>query len=144
MVGVRLEALSLTKHPDRKKTRERGAGKGLGRKNRCDATGDPPTWTFNADDYDERHTTLIAELRRLRTLAAQPTRRSATCTGRTEGDAFQAMAEAEQKAFIRLWTLTVWPKDSGHPNVLVAALHGVPRAPLGPFETAALVSPCRR
>lgn len=79
---------------------------------------------FNAEDYDQRHATLIAELRRLRTLPAQPTRRSATYTGRTEGDAFQAMTEAEQKAFIRLWTLTVYAKDSGHPNALALALTG--------------------
>lgn len=77
-----------------------------------------------ADDYDDRHAALLAELRHLRSLPAQPERRSSMYTGRTEGDAFKVMTEPEQRAFIRLWTLTVWPDDSEDPRALAAALMG--------------------
>lgn len=65
-----------------------------------------------ADDYDTRHAGLVTELRRLRDLPAEPERRSAVFTGRTEGEAFRVMTDAEQRAFIRLWTLTVQPEGS--------------------------------
>ncbi len=63
-----------------------------------------------ADDYDERHSALMAELRDLRVRPVEPERRTATATGRTEGEAFQLMTRDEQRDFIKLWTLTVWPK----------------------------------
>ena len=77
-----------------------------------------------ADDYDERHRALVAELRRLTSLEAEPEKRTAVYTGRTEGDAFREMTPDERQAFTRLWTLTVWREDSEHQNALVAALHG--------------------
>ena len=34
------------------------------------------------------------------------------------------MTRDEQRSFIRLWTLTVWPKDSDDERALAAALMG--------------------
>ena len=65
-----------------------------------------------ADDYDDRYAELITELRRLRALPSEPARVVSVPTGRTEGDAFKAMSDDERKAFIRLWTLTVYPEGS--------------------------------
>jgi DNA invertase Pin-like site-specific DNA recombinase len=75
-------------------------------------------------EYRSKRDALDAEFDRLMALPVEPERRTAVYTGRTEGDAFQVMTADEQRAFIRLWTLTVWPEDSEHPNALVAALHG--------------------
>jgi site-specific DNA recombinase len=61
------------------------------------------------DDYDARHGALVRELRALRALPSEPERVTAAYTGRSEGDAFKAMTPGEQRAFIRLWTLTVLP-----------------------------------
>jgi hypothetical protein len=44
--------------------------------------------------------------------------------GKTEGDAFREMTPEGQRESIRLWTLTVWPKDSEHQSALVARLMG--------------------
>jgi DNA invertase Pin-like site-specific DNA recombinase len=65
-----------------------------------------------ADDYDERHATLIKELKRLRALPPEPPRYWAEQTGRTEGMAFRAKAEDEGRAFIRRWKLTVFAPGS--------------------------------
>jgi DNA invertase Pin-like site-specific DNA recombinase len=64
-----------------------------------------------ADDYDEKYATLITELRRLRALPSQPARVEAHPTGRTEGEAFAAMTPDERIAFVRLWAITIMPKD---------------------------------
>jgi DNA invertase Pin-like site-specific DNA recombinase len=77
-----------------------------------------------ADDYDDRHAALVAEVRRLKALPVEPEKRTAVYTGRTEGEAFKDMTPDERRAFIRLWKLTVWPKDSEHQTALVAALNG--------------------
>lgn len=77
-----------------------------------------------ADDYEEQHATLLAELRRLRSVPATPGRTTNAYLGRTEGDLFREMTPAEQRAFMRLWTLTVYPEGSDEQNALVAALMG--------------------
>jgi len=51
----------------------------------------------------------MTELRRLRSLPQEPPGVRTLRTGRTEGDAFKAMDPDERRAFIRLWTLTVFP-----------------------------------
>jgi peptidoglycan/xylan/chitin deacetylase (PgdA/CDA1 family) len=61
-----------------------------------------------ADDYDLGHAVLMTELRRLRSLPAEPPGYWAQPTGRSEGDAFRAMTFEERQAFIKLWTLTVF------------------------------------
>lgn len=61
-----------------------------------------------ADDYDDVHATLVAELRRLQSLPVEPETRTTTYTGRTEGDAFCEMTDDERKAFIRNWRLVVF------------------------------------
>lgn len=67
----------------------------------------------------------MAEIRRLRGLPVEAPRvQTVVDPTRSEGDVFAAMTEAEQRAFIRLWTLTVYRKDSEHQNALVAALRG--------------------
>jgi len=76
------------------------------------------------EDYDERHAGLRAELKRLRALPVEAPRTTSARTGRTEGDAFASMTDSERRTFVRLWTLTVWPKDSEHQNALVARLAG--------------------
>lgn len=65
-----------------------------------------------ADDYDERHADLMTELRRLKSLPVTPARIITMPTGRSEGDAFKAMGFKERQAFIRLWTLTVFPSGA--------------------------------
>lgn len=62
-----------------------------------------------ADDYDQRHADLMTELRRLKALPVTPARIITQPTGRSEGDAFKAMGFEERQAFIRLWTLKVFP-----------------------------------
>jgi DNA invertase Pin-like site-specific DNA recombinase len=62
-----------------------------------------------ADDYDQRHAGLMTELRRLKALPVTPAKIITRPTGRSEGDAFRAMDEDERRAFIRIWTLTVFP-----------------------------------
>lgn len=62
-----------------------------------------------ADDYDDRHAELMTELRRLKALPVTPAKVITMPTGRTEGDAFGAMDFGERQAFIKLWTLTVFP-----------------------------------
>jgi DNA invertase Pin-like site-specific DNA recombinase len=62
-----------------------------------------------ADDYDQRHAELMTELRRLKALPVTPAKIITRPTGRSEGDAFRAMDFEERQAFIRLWTLTVFP-----------------------------------
>ncbi len=78
-----------------------------------------------ADNYDERHAVLVTELRGLTKAKPKP---DEVITYRdeheTEGDAFKAMTPEEQRAFIRLWTLTVYPKDSDDPNALAVSLIG--------------------
>lgn len=65
-----------------------------------------------ADDYDEKHAALMRELRRLKALPVTPARLISQPTGRTEGQAFEAMSFAERQAFIKLWKLTVYPPGS--------------------------------
>lgn len=65
-----------------------------------------------ADDYDDKYTELITELRRLRSLPSEPARAVTRYTGRNEGDAFKAMNPDERRAFVRLWTITVMPKGT--------------------------------
>lgn len=65
-----------------------------------------------ADDYDDLHAELVRELRRLRDLPSEPAKVTTVFTGRSEGDAFKEMERAERMAFIRLWTLTVYPEGT--------------------------------
>ena len=62
-----------------------------------------------ADDYDQKHADLMTELRRLKALPVTPAKVITMPTGRTEGDAFRAMDFGQRQAFIKLWTLTVFP-----------------------------------
>jgi len=52
---------------------------------------------------------LMTELRRLKALPVTPAKVITMPTGRTEGDAFRAMDFGQRQAFIKLWTLTVFP-----------------------------------
>jgi site-specific DNA recombinase len=65
-----------------------------------------------ADDYDQRHAELIAELRRLKPLPVTAARIVPAVTGRTEGEAFEAMTFEERQAFIKRWALIVYPKGT--------------------------------
>ena len=79
----------------------------------------------DADDYDERHAALRAELKRLKALPVEPPRiERVRVDFKTEGDAFREMTPDERRVFIRRWTLTVFPVGSDDHRALVAALKG--------------------
>jgi site-specific DNA recombinase len=80
-----------------------------------------------ADDYDLRHAVLLTELRRLRSLPAEPPGYWAEPTGRTEGDAFAEMDFAERQAHIRRWTLTVYAQGT-EPRWKLTWIRQEPRA----------------
>jgi DNA invertase Pin-like site-specific DNA recombinase len=65
-----------------------------------------------ADDYDDRHAELMAELRRLKSLPVTPAQLITRPSSQSEGEAFKAMDFEERQAFIKLWTLTVYAPGS--------------------------------
>lgn len=67
---------------------------------------------LDADDYDDKHAALRAELKRLKALPVQAPSITVRTTGRTEGAAFEAMDPEERRAHLRLWKLTVHPKGT--------------------------------
>lgn len=67
---------------------------------------------LDADDYDEKHAALRAELKRLKALPVQAPSITVRATGRTEGEAYAAMDPEERRAHLRLWKLTVHPKGA--------------------------------
>jgi hypothetical protein len=80
---------------------------------------------LDAEDYEEQHAELRAELRRLRALPVEAPRVETTVTDRSEGDVFGEMSDEERRAYVRLWTLTVWPK--GHEALLAREIAGNPK-----------------
>jgi site-specific DNA recombinase len=67
---------------------------------------------LDAEDYDEQHANLRAELKRLKALKPEGPRVTTEATGRSEGDAFKVMDPDQRRAEIRRWTLTVYPEGS--------------------------------
>lgn len=66
----------------------------------------------DADDYDEKHAALRAELKRLKNLKPEGPTMTTEATGRSEGDAFKEMTLDERRVEIARWTLTVYPEDT--------------------------------
>lgn len=63
----------------------------------------------DAEDYDDRHAALRAELKRLKNLTPEGPKVTTEATGRSEGDAFKEMNQDERRAEIRKWVITVYP-----------------------------------
>lgn len=66
----------------------------------------------DADDYDEKHAALRAELKRLKGLKPEGPQIDTEATGRTEGEAFAEMNTEERRVEIARWTLTVYPEGA--------------------------------